>query len=230
MKKRFCEKVLSFDFIFPICVLTLFTIFFRFTNTDIELQRFFYSSERGWFLKHSNPWEFLYTYANLPGLTLIALAILVLILGFKLKDLFAYKKSALFVVLLALIGPGLLTNMIFKKYWGRPRPAQIQEFGGKEAFLPVWVKGAAGSRKSFPSGHASIGFFMIAPFFFLRKTSPKWSRLFLYFGILFGVFVGIGRMVQGGHFASDVLWAFGFVYLSGFVLSCLFNFDTKPLN
>jgi membrane-associated PAP2 superfamily phosphatase len=30
--------------------------------------------------------------------------------------------------------------------------------------------------------------------------------------------MGLGRMIQGGHFASDVLWSAGFIYIGGLIL------------
>lgn len=54
---------------------------------------------------------------------------------------------------------------------------------------------------------------------FLRKISPKWAWLLLWLGMICGVLMGIVRMAQGGHFATDLLWAGGLVYLLGLVLS-----------
>jgi membrane-associated PAP2 superfamily phosphatase len=100
-------------------------------------------------------------------------------------------------------------------------------FGGTENFLPVWVKGVSGKGKSFPSGHASVGYFMFSPFFFLRRINKKWAVLFLLSGITYGTLMGTGRMIQGGHFASDVLWAGGFTYLTGLTLYYAVRFDKR---
>lgn len=72
--------------------------------------------------------------------------------------------------------------------------------------------------KSFPSGHASAAFYLIFPFFLLRNTRPLWARTFLFAGLGYGLLMGICRMCQGAHFASDVIWAGGFVYLCGMFL------------
>jgi membrane-associated PAP2 superfamily phosphatase len=44
-------------------------------------------------------------------------------------------------------------------------------------------------------------------------------------GIACGSTVGLGRMLQGAHFARDVLWAFGFVYLTGLSRAYAFCFQ-----
>jgi membrane-associated PAP2 superfamily phosphatase len=117
------------------------------------------------------------------------------------------------------LGPGLIINAIFKDNWGRPRPRSIQELGGTHTYHRIWEKGVAGDGRSFPSGHASMGFFLMTPFFVLRKNARRWANAFLTFGIAYGVLIGLGRMIQGGHFASDVLWAWGFVYFCGLGLT-----------
>jgi lipid A 4'-phosphatase len=70
-----------------------------------------------------------------------------------------------------------------------------------------------------------VGYFLFAPFFFLRKQSLKLAWFFLLLGLSYGTFMGIGRMVQGGHFVTDVLWAWGLTYLTGLTLSYVFRFD-----
>lgn len=89
----------------------------------------------------------------------------------------------------------------------------------------AWEKGIAGSGKSFPSGHASMGFYMFSPYFVLRRSSRPGSIGFLVLGLGYGALMGLARMIQGGHFASDVVWAGGFIYLSGLLLSVLLGLD-----
>ena len=221
------KRKIALDFLIPILILMGLTTIFWITDADIAIQKSFYTPEKGWYLNDTNPWDFLYHHGNKPGLILVFGAVLILILGFLSVKLLRYRKIALFLIIFLIIGPGLITNTIFKSHWGRPRPRHIVEFGGKDKYLPVWVKGISGKGKSFPSGHASIGFFLFAPFFFLRNHAPKWAGLFLFLGIGYGTFMGIGRMVQGGHFPSDVVWAFGFTYLTGLILYYLFRFDRQ---
>jgi membrane-associated PAP2 superfamily phosphatase len=130
-----------------------------------------------------------------------------------------------FLALMLALGPGLVVNGILKPNWGRPRPGQVQEFGGELDFVDAWEfgEGPSGISKSFPSGHASMGFYLMAPAFLLYRRHPKWALAFLGLGLAGGLAVGLGRIAQGQHFPSDVLWAGGLVYLVGTVLAYIFQ-------
>ena len=137
--------------------------------------------------------------------------------------------AALFVVALLALGPGLLVNTVFKDHWGRPRPADIVQFGGTETYRSFWHPGSPEQGRSFPSGHAAVGFFLMAPFFVLRRKAPGWARRALLAGILYGLTMGLGRMIQGGHFLTDVIWSGCMVYFSGLFLYYLFRLDREGL-
>jgi len=216
------KKGVLIDFLIPGLILGILTVIFRVTKLDIAMESLFYSPDKGWFLRNANPWIFLYHYGNIPGLALASAGVIVFVCGFFYRKALKYRKAALFLGLVMVLGPGLVVNTTFKHYWGRPRPRQIQDFGGMQQYLPVWQKGIAGSGKSFPSGHASVAFYLFTPFFFFRKRAGKWALFFLLLGITYGLFMGTARMVQGGHFPSDVVWAGGFTYLTGLVLSLVF--------
>jgi lipid A 4'-phosphatase len=222
MRKTFLK-----DFLISGLILMILTIIFCATNLDIAIESCFYSPEKGWFLRNMNPWDFLYYYGNIPGLLLASAGLVAFILSFCYRRAVKYRKVALFLSLAMVLGSGLVVNTAFKHYWGRPRPRQILDFGGRHKYLPVWQRGIPGEGKSFPSGHASVAFYLFTPFFFLRGTRKKWAGLFLFLGMSYGILMGFTRMVQGGHFPSDVVWAGGFTYLAGLVLSCFFKFDER---
>jgi lipid A 4'-phosphatase len=221
------RKEVLIDFLIPGVMLAILTLIFRVTNLDIAIERLFYSPENGWFLRNANPWMFLYHYGNLPGLALASAGLLVLAWSFFSRKVLKYRKAALFLSLVMILGPGLVVNTAFKHHWGRPRPRQIQEFGGTQPYLPVWQKGISGAGKSFPSGHASVAFYLFTPFFFLRRNAKGWAFFFLFLGVSYGILMGLTRMVQGGHFPSDVVWAGGVTYFTGLILSCFFKFDER---
>jgi len=210
-------------------ILVILTILFSVTNCDVAIERLFYSPEKGWFMRNANPWHALYQYGNFPGLALASAGLLGVVVSFFYRKAVKYRKAALFLSLVMVLGPGLVVNTGLKHYWGRPRPRQIQEFGGSAPYLPLWQKGVPGEGKSFPSGHASVAFYLFTPFFILRRTAKKWAVFFLSLGVSYGILMGIARMVQGGHFPSDVVWAGGFTYLTGLVLSCFFRFDKRAV-
>jgi len=219
------KKGIFIDFVFPLMGVVVLTLVLGVVNADIRIEEYFYSSEGGWFLGQSQPWDFLYHYGNLPAFLLSAGGLFAFSLSFFRRAFLPYRKIGLFVVVFMILGPGLIVNTVLKDHWGRPRPADTVQFGGSETYRPFWETGQAGQGKSFPSGHASVGFFLFAPFFVLRNSHRKWAFLFLFLGIFYGMLMGMGRMVQGGHFLTDVLWAGAFTYLTGIVLYYIFRFD-----
>lgn len=105
----------------------------------------------------------------------------------------------------AAIGPGLIVESLLKPHWGRARPKDIGLFGGEHAYTSPFVIAEECTRNcSFVSGHAAIAFWVTAYAFLLPR---EWRAAGLWAGAGFGLIVGAVRVVQGAHFASDVLAA-----------------------
>jgi hypothetical protein len=85
-------------------------------------------------------------------------------------------------------------------------------------FREIWEPGTPGRGKSFPCGHCSMGFYFIVLYYFYKHRNRKIAYSILGFSLIYGTLIGISRMVQGGHFASDVLWAGGFTFLTAQLL------------
>lgn len=206
------KKALKRDLLVYLIVFGVLTLPFIFTDLDIWLEKPFYNAANGWFLEKVPFWDFIYKYAIFLGYFLVVVALVVMSVSYWNKVMAKWRRPAFFLLFVMIIGPGVLVNATFKDHWGHPRPREIQEFGGKDQHVKVWVKGP-GKGKSFPCGHASMGFFMAIPFLFLRKRYKTWAWIFFIFGTLYGLLIGFTRMLAGGHFASDVLWAAGMVWL-----------------
>ena len=220
------KKGIFIDFALPLMGIVFVTAALGVANVDIRIEEYFYSPEGGWFSGQTEPWFFLYHFGNIPAFLLCAAGLFSFLLSFFGRAFLPYRKIGLFLVVFMILGPGLLINTVFKDHWGRPRPADIVQFGGSEPFRHFWEIGRPGQGKSFPSGHASVGFFLFAPFFVLRNSRREWALFFLIIGISYGMLMGLGRMVQGGHFLTDVLWAGAITYLTGLVLYYIFRFDS----
>lgn len=218
------------EFLVPVAILAICTALIAVSGLDLTLEGHFYQ-QGVWVGRALNPWRFLYRFGVLPAYLCGGAALVVLVAGYFSARASALRKSALFLVLLLALGPGLVVNTIFKNHWGRPRPAQLQVFGGAEKmpFHQVWERGASGDGHSFPSGHASAAFYLICPYFVLRRRARGYALLALAGGLAYGVLMGVARMAQGGHFPSDVLWAGGIVYLVGLALSRLLRLDEETV-
>jgi lipid A 4'-phosphatase len=222
-------KRILWDFAIPLSVLLVLTFVMWLSSADLILAKRFYSPIAGWPWKDARPWIDLYNYGNIPPLMLALCGLVLFVFSFLFRKIAHYRRIGLFLVIYLILGPGLIVNTVFKDHWGRPRPVEVKNFGGTEQYLNVWERGTPGKDKSFPSGHAAVGYFLFAPFFFLRRQSPKWAWFFLLLGLSYGTFMGIGRMAQGGHFATDVLWAWGITYLTGLILFYIFRFNKMKL-
>jgi len=202
------------------------TALITFSGADLALSSIFYI-DGAWPVGELFLWKLLYRIDRLPSVILATAGIAAAALSFWKPEMKQWRRSALFLVFFLVLGPGLLVNTVFKEGWGRPRPRDIVEFGGKKPFLHPWEKGIRGEGRSFPSGHASAAFFLIAPYFIYRRLRPSLANGWLAGGVFFGTIMSIARITQGAHFLSDTLWAFGMVYLMGLLLSHLMGLDLE---
>ncbi len=160
-----------------------------------------------------------YEYGNFPPIMISFLSLGVLLFAFFRPIHEKIRKTVLFLVLFMIIGPGLIVNTVFKDNIGRPRPRQIERYGGKYEYVKPFFPGPTGKNSSFPSGHAAASFYLIFPYFLYRRENSRKALFFLASGCAYGFLMGGVRMGMGGHFASDVLWALGFVFLTGHFLA-----------
>jgi membrane-associated PAP2 superfamily phosphatase len=170
-------------------------------------------------------WHALYRLDRIPAIILALFGLAACIASFFRQDLRHWRRTGAFLVLLLALGPGLLVNTVFKDHWGRPRPREIVQFGGKKQFLQPWQKGIDGQGRSFPSGHASAAFYMTSPYLIYRRRNKQLARIWLAGGMIFGIFMSIARITQGAHFFSDNLWAWGTVHLTALVLAYFMDLE-----
>jgi membrane-associated PAP2 superfamily phosphatase len=120
-------------------------------------------------------------------------------------------RAVLFLTVTLALGPGLLVNTLLKDHWGRPRPVDIIQFGGEHHFVAWWdPRGDCDSNCSFVSGDVSGAFWTIAP---AALAPPQWRALAYGAALALGTGMGVLRVMAGGHFISDVIFAGVFVFL-----------------
>ncbi|NJK87283.1 MAG: phosphatase PAP2 family protein [Bacteroidales bacterium] len=206
-------------------ILIPLTILFFVTDLDVFLQSRFYSKTPGWHYLNYPIWDFIYRYGIFPGYLFAIAGLIMISVSYWNKKFAPLRKPSLVLVFVMVIGPGILVNLVLKDHMGRPRPREITEFGGNEEYVCPCVPGGVKNGKSFPCGHCSMGFYLAIPYLFLRNRRKVAAWLFLVFGISSGIIIGISRMIAGGHFASDILWAGGIVWLTALAGYYLFKAD-----
>jgi lipid A 4'-phosphatase len=187
-------------------------LFFFFPQLDIKFSSFFYHPQNRFYLKDYAFCIFIYRSVEIIALGLAAGLPLLLFISAVLKNVFTseFRKRVLYLILTLALGPGLLVNVIFKEHWGRARPDHIEQFGGSNRFTPAFVISSECKRNcAFVSGHASVGFYLISAAFLMKKHRKKGLVL----AISYGFIIGLVRIIQGSHFASDVIFSFYFVYI-----------------
>jgi len=217
------------DFAFPLVFLIVATIIIAATGADLKLSGLFCIDGK-WPIGDQQPWHLLYLLDRGPSIGLGVAGLIAALAGTIYKQRRTLIRPGVFLVILLICGPGLLVNSVFKEYWGRPRPREIVEFGGKKQFLHPWQKGVAHGGRSFPSGHSSAAFYLTAPFFIYRRKNPRIARFWLIGGLSFGLMMSVARLSQGGHFLSDNLWAWGVVHLLAVSLYYLMRLDRVEIS
>jgi lipid A 4'-phosphatase len=136
------------------------------------------------------------------GLALPAIVALVVKLARPDKPLLMSGRAIVFLLTTLFLSAGVLTNLTFKSYWGRPRPVTVTQFNGSEPFVAWWdPRGSCGRNCSFFSGEGATAFWTYAP---AALTPPPWRPLAYAAATLFGVSTSVLRMAFGGHFFTDV--------------------------
>jgi membrane-associated PAP2 superfamily phosphatase len=217
------------EFLIPIAVLILSSLGINWLDLDRRIAHRLYNPDIGWTYGNEIWVQFFYQFGYLLAVGVALAALAVLAWSFFRPRLRRHNRLALFLLLLLALGPGLVVNGVFKPGFGRPRPRQVVEFGGKHSFHQALSPGFDVNGHSFPCGHATMGFFWIGLFVYWRKTHRWQSMGCLAAGIVQGGLMGAGRMLQGAHWFSDVLWSAGFVYLTAIFLYRLKWFRPQPV-
>ena len=123
------------------------------------------------------------------------------------------SRAALFLILSLALGPGLLVNGLLKPYWPRARPYMIVEAPSEYSFTPWWdPRGTCDSNCSFVSGEVSGAAWLAAP----AMLAPlPWRYAALGAVAVYGDAIAFIRLLAGGHFLSDVIFA---AVLTGLVI------------
>jgi lipid A 4'-phosphatase len=127
------------------------------------------------------------------------------------RKLLMSGRAVLFLIATLVLGPGLFVNVILKDHWGRSRPIDVAQFGGPEHFVPWWdPRGDCDKNCAFVSGDVSGAFWTIAP---AVLTPPPIRAIAVGGALALGAGMAVMRVMAGGHFVSDVIFAGVFTFL-----------------
>ncbi len=183
-------------------------LFVLFPGIDLAFSALFYRPGEGFHLRNTIP-----VYGLYKTVPVIAYGtILGVIGGFaaylspRLARWRINPRVAAYLLLSLTLGPGLIANTVLKDNMDRARPSQITEFGGKAAFTPALIPADQCKRNcSFVSGHATLGFFVVSFAFLVARRRAR--HLAIAGALALGAVVGLGRIIQGAHFLSDVVFS-----------------------
>lgn len=175
---------------------------------DLAVSAWFFDPQSQSFLLRQAPFHD-WVRKDMPPILfgLTALLIPVWLAGVWLKKvLFGISGRAILFLLTSLaLGPGLIVNTLLKDFWGRPRPSTLREFGGTNFYVPpLMISDQCERNCSFSSGHAALGFWVVA---FALLAPPHRRPWAMAAALAFGIVVGYVRIAQGGHFLSDVVFS-----------------------
>ena len=199
-------------------------LFGIYPELDLKLAAWFYDAPtRSFPLKLNRLAEIARNGAMVVAWALALPAIVSLLVKLARPDrpLLMSGRAIVFLLLTLTLSAGVLTNLTFKNYWGRPRPVVVTQFNGDQAFVPWWdPRGSCARNCSFFSGEGATAFWTYAP---AALAPPAWRPLAYAAATLFGVATSVLRMAFGGHFFTDVaaagivtflvIWlAYGYIY------------------
>ncbi len=196
------------------------TLPFWLSDLDLRAAAPFYhgAAPDPWWESSASLWVFFYQASPLLSGLILMGSLLAIAAGTLWPAWRRRRRSAIFVLAVTLLGPGLVINGVFKDYWGRPRPHQTLDLGGTHAYVPPLARTPELKGKSFPCGHSSVGFALGAFSLIWLRRRPRLAWAALVVSAVLGTLLGVGRMTAGDHFLSDVIWSAVMVYGIAFVL------------
>jgi membrane-associated PAP2 superfamily phosphatase len=194
-------------------LLWFITLLFWIFPWDMAVANFWY--DQGWPSQKDAIWQLFYQGVPIVSGIILVGSLLVLIGSLWVNRLHALRKpiSVLFVTMV--LGPGLLVNGVFKDHWGRPRPRQVEEFGGSMHYLPPFKPAFGQNGLSLPCGHCSVPFAFYA--LSLVSSTPLGKVSWAIVATVMGGGTGAARIAAGGHFLSDVILSAWFSFLAAWM-------------
>ena len=117
-----------------------------------------------------------------------------------------YHNQFLWVFVAMIFATSIIS--VLKHFSNHACPWSLLIYGGRQPLISLFGNLPAGAVAGhcFPGGHASAGFALMAFYFGFRDTLPKFAKIALLIGLVFGTTMGYAQMMRGAHFMSHNLW------------------------
>jgi len=132
----------------------------------------------------------------------------------QVKNPVAIKYSKV-VVGVSLFGY-VIGIQVAKYLWGRVRFRELD--AAFSQFTPWYLPQGITGFDSFPSGHAAMGWMLLALLIFFENSKVWIKNFILMLIIIWAVLLSYSRVVIGAHFASDVLFGSFFIIITYHIL------------
>lgn len=193
-----------FNWVIPLSILALLVAF---SDYDIAASSFFFDGEAMYFPSNKF-FDFVTFWGVIPAQISAVSAFAVLVLSYFFQQWKPFRKYALLLILPMALGAGLVVHPVLKDHWGRPRPRQVEKFGGSENFRPFYSPKFTwkSHHKSFPCGHCTMGFYFFSLMFLGMRIHNRFIFFIgLFISIALGGALSAARIAQGGHFFTDTV-------------------------
>ncbi len=204
-------------------IISISIVFFIFPTIDISISGIFYKGN-GNFFANSLDWN-VYFLRKILLPSIILFLVLLPIIGIpyclitKKKILTLTLNNLTYLLLTGILSLGLIVNVILKNLWGRVRPNDTIIFGGDQPFSIPWLKVSHCDHNcSFVSGDVSAFTLLLALILIFSKPNLiKYAYILIFL-------ISVTRIMEGGHFFSDVIMSF---MITHFIIKILFDFFAK---
>tara|TARA_Y100000768_G_C23952941_1_gene671181 strand:+ start:173 stop:1504 length:1332 start_codon:yes stop_codon:yes gene_type:complete len=189
---------------------------------DLYVASLFYLGESQFFLQSYHLLSILFRDVLIPIILIYVLVGPLVGKFFDIKGMFLGFKFSIGEIILIwssqIFSLLVFINLLLKNTWGRARPDEVINFGGDNIFTPWYaISQACETNCSFVSGDASVGFGMVILYMITKKI------IFIYASLFFGLTLGFIRILAGGHFLSDILFAGLFVFLLNVLIYMIYE-------
>jgi membrane-associated PAP2 superfamily phosphatase len=129
------------------------------------------------------------------------------LLSFAVGALRPPRRRLLYLTLALGLGPAAVAGL--KVATDKHCPWDLEIYGGSLPHVRLLEPRPEGlpPGRCFPGGHAAGGFALMSLWFVWHRDRPRRAAVALAAGFACGLALGFGRIMQGAHFLSHILWA-----------------------